>query len=195
MPTPDYIAADEKELKVFQNVIVKPVRLRVFNVLKKWIDEHWYDFEGQPELVESVKKFVDTTMMASMENAAQNLQKLIARKVSRIFWCDVYLYRHRSRDKECKSSLLRQHVLQSSSQRQNRSVARLLWPCSTFILQKLQGKWACCIRFYWSSIADSIGDSIAPLKPLMIISGFNGAIEPPIESRMISIETNGILDS
>jgi hypothetical protein len=37
MPTPGYIAAEEKELKIYQNTILKPIRLR-FGVLFSQLD-------------------------------------------------------------------------------------------------------------------------------------------------------------
>lgn len=80
VPIPDYMRENEKEQEIFQRIFVKPVRLRVFNVIKKWIEDHWYDFESNWSLLEDLRNFIEQIMRTcGMETHANHLTKTINR--------------------------------------------------------------------------------------------------------------------
>lgn len=46
-------------LKRFKQEYTKPVKMRVINVLKSWIKNHYYDFERRPSLLDKLDAFLD----------------------------------------------------------------------------------------------------------------------------------------
>lgn len=46
-------------LKRFRQEYTKPVKMRVINVLKSWIKNHYYDFERHPTLLDKLNYFLD----------------------------------------------------------------------------------------------------------------------------------------
>jgi son of sevenless-like protein len=58
-------------LKRFKVDYVSPVQLRVLNVLRHWVENHYYDFQQEPEVLDKLKEFVGTVK-------AKNMQKLVA---------------------------------------------------------------------------------------------------------------------
>jgi hypothetical protein len=56
----------------------KPVRLRVLNVLKTWLDSFYY--EDEPEALEYLRQFALTSMNDAMPGPSQALVKLIAKR-------------------------------------------------------------------------------------------------------------------
>lgn len=81
LPIPEEVKKDKGELEQFERHVLKPIRLRVFNVLKRWIDGQWHEFLEFPSVLESLKVFIEGTMKQSgMENAAENLTKMLIRK-------------------------------------------------------------------------------------------------------------------
>ena len=56
-------------------------------MMKKWMEEHWYDFEGQSELLEQVKNFIEIISKSGMDQAATTLSKIIYKKVKFIRIC------------------------------------------------------------------------------------------------------------
>lgn len=62
------------------------IRLRVVNILKRWVDRHYYDFEADPRLQHAFLDFVDNTVLftppaKAMETAAVQLRNMIQKKV------------------------------------------------------------------------------------------------------------------
>jgi len=62
--------------------IRRPVQLRVFNVLKNWIDKHYIDFEESQSLLNQLQHFVNDTMMKTeeMEKPAESLSNVLKKK-------------------------------------------------------------------------------------------------------------------
>jgi len=50
----------------------KHIQLRVWYVLKIWTEQHFYDFEDDPELIKYYKEFLDTTMTHDMNKLSGN---------------------------------------------------------------------------------------------------------------------------
>jgi len=71
---------DSKEIASFQSGYVKPMRLRISNVLKKWLEDHWYDFLEDSTLLNDLKSFLDEMKHSGMEASASALHKAIQKK-------------------------------------------------------------------------------------------------------------------
>lgn len=57
-----------------------PIRLRIFNTLKEWVNRYFSDFSNEPELLNTLKEFIDGTMdKTGMKNASKQLKELIAK--------------------------------------------------------------------------------------------------------------------
>lgn len=73
---------DDEDLRRFQETMQRPIRLRVFNVLKHWLTNHYYDFELDNQLVHRLIQFLDEVMEpAGMLSSAEQLRKLLRKKI------------------------------------------------------------------------------------------------------------------
>lgn len=61
----------------FLNKKLRPIRLRVFNVIKTWLEEHYRDFENNAALSQSVDTFIKDVVTKDMAAAANTLNKLL----------------------------------------------------------------------------------------------------------------------
>jgi len=66
---------NEAEFKTYLEKKTKPTRLRVFNVFKAWIENHFEDWADNSELISEFRKFVEQKMAIEMKSAAQQLMK------------------------------------------------------------------------------------------------------------------------
>lgn len=60
---------------------LKPIRLRVFNVLRNWLLKGFHDFVDNNKLRNSFQQFVKEDISVSMANAASSLLKVFDRQV------------------------------------------------------------------------------------------------------------------
>lgn len=73
---------DESDLELRRS-IQKPVRLRVFAVLKVWITGYSYDFEDDPELVARFEQFCNVEIGTVMSSGSRQLLVLLEKALSR----------------------------------------------------------------------------------------------------------------
>ncbi|KAJ1906579.1 hypothetical protein LPJ81_001276 [Coemansia sp. IMI 209127] len=71
----------DAELSEWTELKLKPVRLRVFNLFKTWLEQHYIEqVEGDPLGLEMLREFACTTMAEYMSNAAEQLVRLIDKR-------------------------------------------------------------------------------------------------------------------
>jgi len=54
---------------------------RVLNVLRHWVDQHWYDFHSS-SLLDKLQAFLDSVKGKAMKKWVETICKIIERKVS-----------------------------------------------------------------------------------------------------------------
>lgn len=71
---------NREDLKRFREEYFKPIQLRVMNVIRQWLERHWYDFEGDEKLLAQVEEFISSVRGKNMKKWARTIQKIAARK-------------------------------------------------------------------------------------------------------------------
>lgn len=69
-----------KALKRFKANYVSPIQLRVFNVLRHWVEFHYYDFQREPELLVKLKQFVDSVKTKNMQKWVASIHRALQKK-------------------------------------------------------------------------------------------------------------------
>lgn len=61
----------------FKETMLDPIRLRVCQVIRYWIEKHFYDFENDKERISRLEKFIDVIEKSRMDSTAKQLRKIL----------------------------------------------------------------------------------------------------------------------
>eukprot|EP01114_Cavostelium_apophysatum_P018878 TRINITY_DN5933_c0_g1_i1.p1 TRINITY_DN5933_c0_g1~~TRINITY_DN5933_c0_g1_i1.p1 ORF type:complete len:537 (+),score=114.94 TRINITY_DN5933_c0_g1_i1:70-1680(+) len=71
----------EHEAERFVKNYKKHIQIRVWYVLKTWSENHFYDFQENPELITTYLDFIHSTMMLDMQTLSVQLKQIVDKKV------------------------------------------------------------------------------------------------------------------
>ena len=75
----DYAVRDH--LKKFRREYCKPVQIRVLNVLRHWMNQHWYDFANNDDLRKKLEAFLESIKGKTMQKYLVSIRNIKIRRV------------------------------------------------------------------------------------------------------------------
>lgn len=73
---------NDMSVQAFMNEHQRPMQLRVLQLLKSWVQSHWYDFEQDEELIKQFLEFVEETVKP-VSPVGNSLANIVARNIER----------------------------------------------------------------------------------------------------------------
>ncbi|CAB0009525.1 unnamed protein product [Nesidiocoris tenuis] len=86
VPVPAPLGGSTAELRLKEKFFIRKVEItdfeesEVLNVLRHWVDHHFYDFERDHSLLERLKRFLESVNVKSMKKWVESVSKIIWRK-------------------------------------------------------------------------------------------------------------------